>query len=69
MGLIPKVGTLERKMLDKLVEKFDAGEPGVTYFDFTPDEGITEENIDLVVQNLRNGIFESEDDDLIRFDS
>ena len=62
--LIPKEGTLERVMLDKMVIKKE----GVSFFDFI-GTGITEENIDKVAQNLRNGMFEAENDDDIKFDA
>lgn len=54
--LMPKKGTLERLMLDKMITS-----NGVTYLDFV-GTGITEENIDQIAQNLRNGMFEAEND-------
>ena len=60
---MPKKGTLERLMLDKLL----AGEGGVTYLDFV-GTGITEENIESVVENLRTGMYESESDHLFTKD-
>jgi hypothetical protein len=62
---LPKAGTLERLVLERLIEN---GKAGVTYMDFI-GTGVTEENIDQIVQNLRNGMYESEDDDFLRFDS
>ena len=61
--LMPKQGTLERLMLDKMIEL-----GGVTFADFD-GTGITEENIDQIAQNLRNGIFEAENDNEVKFDS
>lgn len=61
--MIPKQGTLERVVLDKLQE---LGQ--ITYMDMI-GTGVTEDNIDKIVQNLRNGMYESEDDDLVRFDA
>jgi hypothetical protein len=62
MALMPKQGTLERIVLDKMLSG------PVTYLDFV-GTGVTEENIDQIVQNLRNGMFEAEDDDQVKFDS
>lgn len=64
---MPKKGTLERVLLDGLIAADGRGE-GVTYLDFV-GTGITEENIDLLVQNLRNGMFESEGDADLAFDA
>ena len=63
MRLMPKKGTLERIMLDRLL----TGE-GVTYLDFI-GTGITEENIEQIVENLRNGMFEAENDHQLSFDA
>jgi hypothetical protein len=62
--VIPKAGTLERLMLDKMLESDD----GVTFLDFV-GTGITEENIDQIAQNLRNGMYESEFDDTLKEDA
>lgn len=62
--IMPKKGTLERIFVDVA---YALNRP-VTFEDFI-GTGITEENIDQVVQNLRNNMFESEDDHLIRKDS
>ena len=62
--MIPKERTLERLVLDKLIDS----ETGVTYMDFV-GTGITEDNIDQIVQNLRHGMFESEDDDSLKLDA
>ena len=63
---IPKEGTIERIVLEKLVEK---GEEGVTIFDFPDNPKITEESLEQAVNNLRSNMFESETDNLIKFDS
>jgi len=51
-----KEGTLEHILLTKMVEK---NEP-VSYLDFV-GTGITEENIDQIVNNLQNGLYETDD--------
>lgn len=61
---MPKEGTLERLMLDKMMDS----ESGVSFLDFV-GTGITEDNIDQVAQNLRNGMYESEDDDSLKEDA
>lgn len=63
--MMPKIGTLERVMLDALL-KCKEGE-GVTFLDLV-GTGITAENIDQIVQNLRNGMYESEIDGLLIHD-
>ena len=62
--MIPKEGTLERLVLDKLIDS----ETGVTYLDFV-GTGITEDNIDQLIQNLRHGMFEDEDDHELKEDA
>ena len=62
--MIPKAGTLERMMLDKMMSRPD----GVSYLDFI-GTGITEENIDHIAQNLRHGMYESEADNLLKEDA
>lgn len=61
--MMPKRGTLERVLLDAMVDK----PGGVTFLDLI-GTGITEENIDQIANNLRNGMFESESEDAIKFD-
>ncbi len=63
--MIPKNGTLERVMLEALMNAKE-GE-GVCFLDLV-GTGITEENIDQIVQNLRSGMFESEFDDELEKD-
>ena len=65
MALIPKKGTLERLFLDKLKS---SGDEGVTYLDFL-GTGITAINIDQIVENLRTGMFESENDSELKMDA
>lgn len=62
--LMPKTGTLERVLLEKMLENPE----GVTFLDLV-GTGITEENIDQIAQNLRNGMFESEDDVRLKGDA
>lgn len=62
--LIPKQGTLERILLDKLQEMPE----GVTYLDLI-GTGITEENIEQLIKNLQSGMYESESDDELEFDA
>jgi hypothetical protein len=57
--------TLEELVIEKLLEK---GPGGVTIFDFN-DERITEESLEAVINNLQNGMYESADDHLLKFDS
>jgi len=62
--LMPKSGTLERVFLDALV----ASEQGVTFLDLA-GTGITEENIEQIAENLRNGMFLAENDDELDLDA
>ena len=62
--MIPKLGTLERIVLEKMIEQ----PVGVTYLDFV-GTGVTLENIDEIVNNLRHGLFIAEDDVQIKFDA
>ena len=61
---MPKIGTLERVMIDKMLSQTEV----VTFLDFV-GTGITEDNIDQIVQNLRNGMYESEDDHKLKEDA
>lgn len=61
----PIQGTLERLLMDKLLEN---GDKGVTYLDFV-GTGITEENIDALICNLRTGMYISETDDELKEDA
>ncbi|MFS2027118.1 hypothetical protein [Massilia sp. CT11-137] len=56
MNEMPKKGTIERIVLDKLLE---AGDQGVTHFDFYPP--ISEAQLAQAIENLKNGAFEVED--------
>lgn len=62
--MMPKQGTLERIMLDKMANSTN----GVTYLDFV-GTGITEENIEQVAQNLENGMYAAENDDIRKADA
>lgn len=62
--MIPKKGTLERVMMEKLLESKN----GCTFLDFV-GTGITEENIEQVANNLRYGMYESEFDDSLKQDA
>lgn len=63
MPLTPKHGTLERVVLEKLVRL-----GSVTYLDFV-EEGITEDRLDEIINNLRTGMFEAEEDGGLGFDA
>ena len=62
--LMPAVGTLERVLFDAMLYS----ETGVTFLDLV-GTGITEENIDQVAQNIRNGMFIAENDNELRADA
>ena len=62
--LIPIEGSLERIMLDAMLNS----ESGVTFLDLV-GTGITEENIDQVVSNLRTGMFVAENDGELEIDA
>jgi hypothetical protein len=66
--LIPRVGTLERIFLDKMVEKMDLPDDGVDYRDFVGTE-ITLQNIDQIAENLRYGMFDAENDHELKYDA
>jgi hypothetical protein len=61
--MLPKQGTLERVFLDKLLEIEQ-----VSFLDLV-GTGITEANIEQIAENLRNGMYASEEDDQIKFDA
>jgi hypothetical protein len=61
----PKAGTLERLVLEKLVEV----PAGITFLDFPPEVNMTDEKLAEAISNLRSGMFESEQDDQISFDA
>lgn len=62
--LMPAAGTLERVLLEAMLKN----ENGVTFFDLE-GTGITEQNIDQIANNLRNGMFIAENDDELRADA
>jgi hypothetical protein len=64
MFSMPKKGTLERLMVEKMLEHPE----GVTFLDFV-GTGITEDNIDKIAQNLRNAMYEAEDDHKLKEDA
>jgi hypothetical protein len=61
--MLPKQGTLERVFLDRLMEIKQ-----VSFLDLV-GTGITEENIEQIAENLRNGMYASEEDDKLTFDA
>jgi hypothetical protein len=61
--LWPINGTLERVMLDAMLYS-----DGVTFLDLI-GTGITEENIEQVVENLRTGMFIAENDNKLEHDA
>ena len=63
MFLLPAKGTLERIMLEAMVDS----PKGVTFLDLV-GTGITEDNIEQVAENLRTGMFVAENDSEIQFD-
>jgi len=64
--LTPIKGSLERLVLERLV---DAGSKGVTYLDFPVDSGVTDSNLDQIVDNLKNNMFVAEQDAQLRIDA
>lgn len=62
--MIPAEGTLERILLEALL----AHPEGVTFMDMV-GTGITEDNIDQVIQNLQTGMYISEDDSGVHHDA
>jgi len=64
MVSMPKRGTLERVMIEKMMSQTE----GVTFLDFV-GTGITEDNIDQIAQNLRNAMYEAEDDHELKEDA
>jgi hypothetical protein len=62
--LIPKRGSLERIVLGKLQEQEGAG---VTHLDFI-GTSVTEENLPGIIENLKTGMFEAENDGAMKVD-
>ena len=63
----PKVGTLESIVLAKL---FEAGPDSVTHLDFADHPELSDpDNLAQIIENLKTGMFESDDDDFTKFDS
>jgi hypothetical protein len=66
MSALPKIGTLESIVLAKLMQNPE----GVTYLDFPKDSQLhNEKKLDEIICNLRTGMYESDDDNLLKFDS
>lgn len=63
--MTPIKGSLERILFDKLIER---GIEGVTASDFE-GTGITEDNIDQLINNLRNGMYAAEEDNQLKVDA
>lgn len=61
--MMPKVGTLERILLEAMMDS-----DGVSFLDLV-GTGITEDNIDQVANNLRTGMYESEFDISLKVDA
>jgi hypothetical protein len=64
--MIPIHGTLERVFFDALLAAPKGR--GVTFLDLV-GTGITEENIEQLAENLRNGMYESEGDSSLIHDA
>lgn len=62
--LIPVEGSLERIFLDALCKNKE----GVTFLDLV-GTGITEDNIELIANNLRTGMFIAENDNELKPDA
>ncbi len=63
--LFPKIGTPESIVLSKLIQN---GDKGVTVFDFVQHDW-SEEYLHQIIENLKNGMFESEEDKTIKLDA
>jgi hypothetical protein len=60
----PKKGSIERIVLDKLIER---GDKGITIFDLPESLNIDDAELARIIQRLENGIYESEiDSELFR---
>lgn len=67
MPLFPKIGSLESIVLHKLIIN---GEKGVTYLDFPVESELHNDDVlRKTMDNLRYGMFESEDDANLKADS
>lgn len=64
--LYPKENTLEAVVLAKLLA---AGNKGITYLDFTDHIEITQQKLEEIIKNLQHGMFESNQDNMLKFDS
>ena len=64
--MIPKKGTIERTVFDKLIE---SGGKGITIYSFNEGQNIDAKSLESAIQNLQSGIYETEIDNSIIFDS
>lgn len=62
--IYPKEGTLEALVLAKLLTG-----KSITIDDFEDHPEVTEESLDQAVNNLMNGMFESDSDNTVKFDA
>ena len=66
MPALPKIGTLESIVLAKMLELPD----GISCLNFTEGSELSNpEKLEEIVNNLRNGMFESDEDNQVKFDS
>ncbi len=66
MPALPKIGSLESIVLAKMIELPE----GITYLDFAEGSELNNpEKLEEIVNNLRNGMFESDEDNQVKFDS
>lgn len=65
--MFPKIGTLEAEALNMLLKN---GSAGVTCHDFPEHSPLhDDEKLSEIMENLKNGMFESVDDAIISFDA
>jgi hypothetical protein len=68
MSYFPKVGTLEATVLAKLLAL--KGEDGICYMDFPENSELHDpQKLEQIISNLNNGMYEAEEDNLIKLDS
>lgn len=66
MTLLPKIGTLEAMALAALL----VNEDGITHLDFPEGHPLNDEKkLHEVINNLINGMYESEQDSQLKFDA
>lgn len=67
MPLLPKIGSLESIVLAHLILK---GSEGITINDFKWHPELSDDKVlEQTIINLNNGMFESEDDEQLKFDA